>query len=117
MSYQNGSVWKMAASALIGINIGLVVALFTALSTKGVTQSAMETYVDKMSSTEKQFIGLQQSNQERALGVLSGQMESLSNRVKTSEEKHISYENSIADLYGKLKLAADYLEEERKGKR
>ena len=111
----NGTIWKMATSILAGVNIGLVAAYFTALQSKGVSQKDMQEYVDKFSpySQDKKELSLQQQNQDKELGTLSGQTERIFTRLNTFEEWKIQVTRDIQDQDSKIKLLTNYIEAEK----
>ena len=111
----NGTIWKVATSGIAGLFIGMVVAWFTALQNKGVSQRDMQEYVDKFSpySHDKEALTLQQSSQDQKIGELAAFKDRIFDRL-TKADKDIS-ENTrdISDHDKKIKLLTDYIEAQK----
>ena len=101
----DSGLWKAATTGACGLLIGMTVAWWTALQSKGMTQG------------EKEFIALQQSMQDEKIGQLMGHKDRIFDRLNTIEAKHIEFENSITDAKGKIRDFGNYVEEQRKAKR
>jgi hypothetical protein len=101
----NGTIWKMATTFLASGLIGMTVAWWTALQARGMTQA------------DKELLTVQQSSQDKSIGELQGKMDRAFDRLSKIDEKHVAYESQISDIYSKIKLTADYLEEQRRLKR
>ena len=93
----------------------MVVAWFTALQNKGVSQRDMQEYVDKFSpySHDKEALTLQQSSQDQKIGELAAFKDRIFDRL-TKADKDIS-ENTrdISDHDKKIKLLTDYIEAQK----
>jgi hypothetical protein len=121
--YVNGTIWKVATSFFASGLIGMTVAWWTAREAKGVSPKElsdvrveMQRYTDTNSpyARDKELIALQQATQDQKIGELSGKMERVFERLGKIDEKHISYDNSISDLYGKVRLFGDYIEGQKR---
>jgi hypothetical protein len=115
----NGTIWKMATSLLSGLVIGLLVAWFSAMQTKGVSGKDMQDYVDRFSPylKDKDTINAHNSIQDQQIGELRGGDERINARLNALDVKLVGDERDISDLKNKLDLATNYLEELKKGKR
>ena len=116
--FTNGNgygLWRAISTGLGGLVIGLLVAWFTAIQSKGVSQSQVEDYVDKHSPylLDKAVISEHNSAQDRQIGILEGKLERLQERLGKMDEKHVGYESDINDLKNKIKLLTDYIEAEK----
>ena len=118
--YANGNgngngVWKAIAMGQGGLLVGLLLAWFTAMQSKGVTQSQVEDYVDKHSPylLDKAVITEHNSAQDRQIGILEGKQDRMQDRFSKVDEKDVGYENDINDLKNKIKLLTDYIEAEK----
>ena len=113
----NGTIWKVSTSLLAGLFVSMVVAYFTALQGKGISRDDMEKYVKDYSARDKELLAIQQSNQDRQIGVLEGKTDRLSDLMKMFGEKHATYEAHFIELDGKFKLLGDYMEAQKTPKR
>ena len=108
----NGSGLKILCATLATAIAGLLVAYFTALRDKGVSQDEMHAYVKEYSPyvLDKQSIAEHQSQQDRQIGTLIGQDETFKQEildVKFSEKTH---DGQIADLQKKQELTTNLIE-------
>jgi hypothetical protein len=112
---ENGNVYKVWVSILSGLLVGMTVAWFTALQTKGVSTAEMQGYVDKYSpySHDKELISLQQTSQDTKIGEVMGKIDRIFDRLAKMEEKHVNYDRDILDSDHKVKLLTDYIEAEK----
>jgi len=123
ISSNGNGVWKAIATGLGGLVVGLIVAWFTAIQNKGVTQSTLEDYVDKHSPylMDKGGLSEHNQNQDRQIGILEGKQERAFDRLGALESKLGNDEREITDLRGDLRtkteMIANLLEEQRKAKK
>ena len=94
-------LWKAATTGACGLVIGMTVAWWTALQSKGMTQG------------EKEFIALQQTTQDEKIGSLNGQKERIFTELETLKQKHVGYDKDLADHDNKIKLLTNYIEAEK----
>ena len=113
----NGTIWKVSTSLLAGLFVSMVVAYFTALQGRGVSRTEMEDYVKGYAARDKELLALQQSTQDRQIGVLEGKTDRLFDLTKMLGEKHIGYEAHFIEIDGKFKLLGDYMEAQKTPKR
>ena len=116
MGNGNG-VWRAIASGLAGMCLGLLAAWFTALQGKGVTQKDMQEYIIGYYATERRVIAEHTSQQDGYIGILQGKQEKLFDAVSEIKSNEKEHDRDIIEIKEKLKLAANYLEEQQKAKK
>lgn len=116
-SSNGNGVWKAVATGLGGLVAGLLVAWFTAFQGKGVSNKEMQEYIIQYYSTERRVIAEHTSQQDGYIGILQGKQEKLFERLATFEVNQKEHDRDITEIREKLKLAANYLEEQQKVKK
>ncbi len=113
-------VWRAIACGLAGLNVGLVTALFAALSNKGVTTKEMQEYVKDFSPYNKDVEHLLTEHnlyQDTAIGVLTGKQDKITERLSVQEATQKEQDRDLTDCKKGMKNAADFIEESRKGRK
>ncbi len=112
-------IWRALACGLAGLNVGLVVAWFTAIQNKGVTSRDLEDYVDKHSPylADKALLAEHNRTQDESLGILRGKQERVIDRLGVLETIQKDSDRDLSDCKKEMKLVADYMEEQRKFKK
>jgi hypothetical protein len=114
----NGNgVWKSVACGCAGLMVGLLLAWFTALQGKGVTQKEMQEYIIAYYATEKRVISEHTSQQDTYIGILQGKQEKIIQDLSECKVSQKEHDRDITEIREKLKLAANYLEEQQKVKK
>jgi hypothetical protein len=113
--YGNGSIWKAIASGCAGLNIGLLIAWFGALQSKGVTHQELQDYEEKYSPyiQQREIIAKDNRNQDTQIGALQAIQNHNVDKLNSYEGKFHDVERDVIDLQAKVKLFADYVEAQR----
>ncbi len=110
-------VWKAIATGLGGLNVGLLIAWFSALQGKGVTQKDMQEYVDKYSPVMPK----DQAMQNTQIGEIRGRQEKLSIDLSNIQFKQSTDEHDFTEFKAKTEKNneywANFIEEQRKAKK
>ncbi len=114
----NGTgLWKMLTTGVSGLFIGMTVAWFGALQSKGVTQKDLHDYVLEFARAKDEVLSVQQSNQDRQIGILTGKQDQIMERLNKAENNIDKCENGVQkvsdDLKNKMGTVADYLESQK----
>ncbi len=114
----NGTgLWKMLTTGVSGLFIGMTVAWFGALQSKGVTQKDLHDYVLEFGRAKDEVLAIQQSNQDRQIGALTGKQDQIMERLNKAENNIDKCENGVQkvtdDLKNKMGTVADYLESQK----
>ncbi len=116
----NGNgVWKAIASGLAGMVVGLLVAWFTAIQSKGITQKELQEYEDKYSPyvQQRDTIALHNATQDAQIGQLQSAQQSNAERMNKYDTKFHDDDRDILELQNKVKLFADFIEGQRNPKK
>ncbi len=114
----NGTaLWKMLTTGIAGLFVGMSVAWFTALQNRGVTQKDLHDYVLEFARAKDEVLSIQQSNQDRQIGVLTGKQDQIMERLNKAESNIDKCESGVQkvtdDLKNKMGTVADYLESQK----
>jgi uncharacterized membrane-anchored protein YhcB (DUF1043 family) len=116
-------IWRAVATGLGGLVIGLLLAWFTAFTSKGVTQAEMQEYVTKYSpySMEKASINEHNQTQDGQIGELRGKQDRVFERLQNLESKLSNDERELSEFKenskNKFQDVANLLDEQRKAKK
>ncbi len=113
------ALWKMLAAGGWSVAAAMVVAYFTALQNKGVTQKEMQEYDRDYSLYAKEKDGLIQhnQNQDTTIGTLQGIQQSNIGKLFAHDTKFHDDERDIKELQDKTKQFGDFVDELRKAKK
>lgn len=114
----NGNgVWKAIASGLAGMVIGLLVAWFTAIQSRGITLKELQEYVDKYSPVLPKDMAIQSSQ----IGELRGKQERIFERLAGLENNEKVDEKEVTEFKAESRknneYVANFIEEQRKAKK
>jgi len=116
-------VWKVVATGACSLLLGFIVAWWTALQSRGITQKELQDYAEKYLATRSsvEILTQQQARQDSEIGNLIGYKDRTTERLNANESKIRENEHDLiqfkTDTQTKINLATDYLEEIRKGKK
>ncbi len=106
-----------SCTGLAGLFIGSMLAWWTALQGKGVTQKEMQDYIIQYFSTERRVIAEHTSQQDGYIGQLQGKQEKIVQDLAECKSAQKEHDRDITEIREKMKLAANYLEEQQKVKK
>ena len=112
-------VWKVLATGSFSLLLGFVVAWWTALQGRGVSQKDMQEYVERYSpySQQKDVIANHFTNQDTQIGVLQGKQDRNYERLNKNENEidklNISFKSLEMEVRSKMGTVADYLEQKK----
>ncbi len=114
----NGSgVWRTIACGLGGLIVGLLLAWFTAMQNKGVTQKDMQEYVDKYSPVMPKDI----TSQAVQVSEIRANQQGIFSRLGTLENNERTDEKEVTEFKTETRKNndswANYIEEQRKAKK
>lgn len=116
----NGSMagW-IVATGIGGMLAGTLLAWFTALLSKGVTQKDLEDYVDKHSPYlgDKGILFEHNREHDEAIGVIKGKQERVIDRMTVMETIQTEQTRDLQDCKKEMGIVADYIDGERKLKK
>ncbi len=113
----SGTAGWMVAIALGGLLCGCIIAYFTALQAKGITQSQMEEYVEKRLKFDKEFIAGQNQAQDISIGEIRGIQKEVLNRLSLHDTRLHDDEKDLNEMRTKMDIVANFLEETKKPKK
>jgi len=119
MNGNHASFWKALATGQAGLIVGLILAYFTALQSKGVTQKEMQDYDKEYSIYAQAKEGISQRNQtqDNQIGTLQGIQQTNITKLSAHDTKLHDDEKDILELQGKVKRFGDFIEEQWKAKK
>lgn len=104
-------------TGLSGALCGTLLALYVARDNRGVTQEKMQEYVSTYDAAEKRASSEHTTHQDEGIGELRGKQEKLFSSFNDMQFTIKEHDRDLTEIKGKLKLAADYMEEQSKVKR
>ncbi len=113
------ALWKMLASGGWGVAAGILIAYFTAMQSKGVTEKQMQDYDKDYSlyAQAKEGIAIRNQTQDNQIGALQAIQNSNIAKLTLHDSKFHDDERDIEELKGKVKRFGDFIEETWKAKK
>jgi len=106
-----------ATTGLAGLFCGAMLAWWTAFQGKGISQREMQDYVTNYYTAERRAVVEHTSVQDEKLGILSGKTDKMSENQSEMKVNQKETERDISEIREKMKLTANYLEEQAKPKK
>ncbi len=106
-------LWQMLTTGSAGLLIGFIVAWWTALQGRGVTQKEMQDYVDRFSQSKDLIVAAQQSTQDVQIGESKGKIDRIGQQINDVQLKLRDHERDFGELKTKLDIVADMLEQQK----
>jgi hypothetical protein len=104
-------------TGLAGLFIGTMIAWWSALQGKGVTQKEMQDYIIQYFSTERRVIAEHTSQQDGYIGQLQGKQDKIVQDLAECKLGQKEHDRDLIEIRDKLKLTTNYLEEQQKVKK
>ncbi len=109
--------WRTVATGSMSLLVGMTIAWWSALQGKGITEKDMQEFVTQFFGSERRIISEHTSQQDGYIGVLQGKQDKTSELISEIKSTQRDHDKDLTEIREKLKLTANYLEEQQKVKK
>ncbi len=114
---EGNGVWKLAATAAVSVLVGMTIAWWSALQSKGVSQKDMQDYVREYMREYRESILQHATSSDTQIGTLRGTQEQMNLRLSKTELQQATDERDFSEFKSETKskmgTVADYLESQK----